>query len=242
MISEFGPRAESQTSPFLDQRRKRNAMNATAGALGQEAPYTPEPYFQSEQPAQQPASPDLGRDLQRTPVVRPAPTAEVAPRPPATPDTTVTPTGDIPVTRVDQPDVVHGSDPLAGQPTAAAATDPVTAAVLSAFTAKGMQPRDAQDLQYWVDKINTTGGWDGGGNQSYWQSRMAQGQGGVGDYLERPEAGAQSPYSASLMAALQQSLGGGGTGADDYQSMLAQILQTLAASGALNNNPFSGGQ
>lgn len=67
--------------------------------------------------------------------------------------------------------------------------DPASAAVWKAFQTKGIQPRDQGDFQYWVDKINQTGGWGNQDNQNYWLSRMAQAQGGVGDYGGAPEGG-----------------------------------------------------
>lgn len=75
------------------------------------------------------------------------------------------------------------------------ANDPTQAAVYAAFQQKGITPRDQQDFQYWVDKINQTGGFGDAGNKAYWLQRMAQSQGGVGDYLQRPEAGS-APSSA----------------------------------------------
>lgn len=75
--------------------------------------------------------------------------------------------------------------------------DPVNSAVWQAFQAKGIQPRDASDFQYWVDKINSTGGFADEGNKNYWLNRLAQGQGGVGDYLGRPEAGASATGSSA---------------------------------------------
>lgn len=60
-------------------------------------------------------------------------------------------------------------------------SDPAQAAVWNAFQAKGLQPKDQGDFQYWVDNINKTGGYSGD-NAGYWQSRLAQSNGGVGDY------------------------------------------------------------
>ncbi len=74
--------------------------------------------------------------------------------------------------------------------TPSAPTDATRDAVLKAFAAKGIQPRDEADINYWIGKINGTGGMSDAGNASYWTQRMAQGQGGVGDYQERPEQGA----------------------------------------------------
>ena len=67
--------------------------------------------------------------------------------------------------------------------------DAARAAVQAAFQKKGLKPRDQADEDYWVNRINQTGGWNNPQNQQYWLERMAAGQGGVGDYLERPEAG-----------------------------------------------------
>lgn len=55
--------------------------------------------------------------------------------------------------------------------------DPTQTAVWQAFAAKGIQPRDQADFQYWVDKMNADPN-----NRQYWLNRMAQAQGGVGDY------------------------------------------------------------
>lgn len=73
-------------------------------------------------------------------------------------------------------------------PTYVNTSDPIQAAVWAAFQQKGMVPRDQADFQYWVDRINQTGGWTQA-NQNYWLSRMAQSAGGVGDYSGAPEAG-----------------------------------------------------
>ncbi len=85
--------------------------------------------------------------------------------------------------------VIQGSPEAAAYhpPSAAPASDPARDAVMKAFAAKGIQPRDEADINYWIGKINGTGGMSDAGNASYWTQRMAQGQGGVGDYLERPE-------------------------------------------------------
>ena len=92
---------------------------------------------------------------------------------------------------------VYGAAPWSGQgggtsggqlPSYVNQNDPISAAVWKAFQQKGLSPRDQGDFQYWVDKINQTGGWTPQ-NSSYWLSRMAQGQGGVGDYSGAPEAG-----------------------------------------------------
>lgn len=114
------------------------------------------------------------------------------------------PTG--PVTSNSDPrlsDPAHGNDPevldfinhgkgpntVNGGPAPAPATDPTRDAVMKAFAAKGIQPRDEADIQYWIGKINGSGGMSDAGNASYWTQRMGQGQGGVGDYQERPEQG-----------------------------------------------------
>jgi hypothetical protein len=243
MISEFDPRDDSQTSPFTDPKKKKT--NAAAGALGQEQPYVepayvPTPQGGVEQRVQVGATPAL------TGVVNPDDPLVTQPAPSPSPTAR---------TQNDMPDPSTGAGNIAGDTTAKATTGlttdpyasykatPAGAAVLSAFQTKGLQPRDQADLQYWVDKIAQTGGWDNPGNQSYWTQRMAQGQGGVGDYLERPEAGkGGTGYSAGLMNALAQALGGNTPTLDTYETMLARILQNLSASGALNNNPFGGGQ
>ena len=66
------------------------------------------------------------------------------------------------------------------------AQDPVHQAVWNAFQAKGIQPRDQADFQYWVDHINNSGGLENGyqntGGTGTWADRMASGNGGVGDY------------------------------------------------------------
>jgi hypothetical protein len=96
----------------------------------------------------------------------------------------------------DIPGLPTGANPTGAAPTSTKSTapgyvnlnDPAQAAVWNAFQAKGINPRDQSDFQYWVDHINSTGGMQGD-NANYWTTRMAAGQGGVGDYLERPEAG-----------------------------------------------------
>lgn len=89
----------------------------------------------------------------------------------------------------------YGWDPNLANFTESA--DPATRAVLAAFQAKGLAPYNEQDLQYWVNHINATGGWDNPANQQFWAQRMAAPQGGVGDYLERPEVGASTSTSTS---------------------------------------------
>lgn len=78
-----------------------------------------------------------------------------------------------------------------GAPSYVDLSDPTQAAVWGAFQAKGITPSSADDFNYWVGKINSSGGWSGD-NQSYWASRMAQSQGGVGDYGNGPEPGADA--------------------------------------------------
>lgn len=91
-----------------------------------------------------------------------------------------------------------GSAATTPAPSYVNAADPVQAAVWKAFQAKGITPRDASDFQYWVNKASTTnGGWTNPDNQKYWLDRMAQSQGGVGDYQERPEAGAAAGTGAT---------------------------------------------
>lgn len=72
------------------------------------------------------------------------------------------------------------------------ASDPTHSAVWAAYQKKGINPSSADDFNYWVSKINGSGGMNDAGNASYWTNRMAQGQGGVGDYQERPEGGGAS--------------------------------------------------
>lgn len=67
--------------------------------------------------------------------------------------------------------------------------DPTTAFVLNGFGRRGINPRDQQDLNYWTSKVNQGGGLANEGNKNYWDARFGAAQGGVGDYLERPEAG-----------------------------------------------------
>ncbi len=66
------------------------------------------------------------------------------------------------------------------------ANDPTQQAVWSAYQAKGIQPRDQADFQYWVDHINNSGGLANGyqntGGSGTWAQRMASANGGVGDY------------------------------------------------------------
>lgn len=76
-----------------------------------------------------------------------------------------------------------------GAPSYVNTNDPLQAAVWAAYQKKGITPRDQSDFQYWIDRINQTGGWSNPGNQSYWLARMAQAAGGVGDYSGAPEAG-----------------------------------------------------
>ena len=67
--------------------------------------------------------------------------------------------------------------------------DPLRQFVLDQFRAKGVQPRDEQDIQYWMGKVSGNGGLANPGNKAYWVDRMGRSQGGAGDYLERPETG-----------------------------------------------------
>lgn len=85
--------------------------------------------------------------------------------------------------------------------------DPNALSVWQAFSAKGIQPRDQGDFQYWVDKMNS--------DPSYnWKARMAQSQGGVGDYSEGGGGGGSSasaqagssPDFSGLEALLQQQM------------------------------------
>lgn len=112
--------------------------------------------------------------------------------------------------------------------------DPTQAAVLSAYQQKGITPRDQSDFQYWVDKINGTGGMGDTGNANYWTSRMAQGQGGVGDY-STGGGGSSSGMPSSSAQAIMSALAGGANMTPDYsQQLIAQVMQQLATQNALN--------
>jgi hypothetical protein len=162
MISEFDARDDSQISPFRQVRQRRNAA---AGALGQDQPYTPEPYFDQEAQAARQAEAPPERHVRDYP----------------------SQTGSAP-----------GSGGVGGSTAPAVDT-----------TSPSADP---------------------------YASSPVQDQGGVGD-----EGGWQGNnlYASSLMSALS-SIMGRAYSADSFQSMLNQILQTLAASGTLNNSPFSG--
>lgn len=80
----------------------------------------------------------------------------------------------------------HGTPPATGS--GSSSGDPARDAVMAAFAKKGITPNDGE-VDYWLGKIKDTGGWDKPDNQSYWLSRMAQDQGGVGDRQGRPETG-----------------------------------------------------
>lgn len=120
-------------------------------------------------------------------------------------------------------------------------TDPVRSAVLSAFSAKGLSPRDESDVAYWVNKINTTnGGWANEGNKNWWLSRMAQGQGGVGDYLERPEGGtiaktgttAKTSTGGGSTAPYTFSTGGGpATNTQSYADLMTELKKLFPDGG-----------
>lgn len=92
---------------------------------------------------------------------------------------------ELPPNQIGQLPPEQTAPPVGTQPT----VDASRAAVQAAFQKKGLKPRDQADEDYWVNRINQTGGWNNPQNQQYWLERMAAGQGGVGDYLERPEAG-----------------------------------------------------
>lgn len=94
-------------------------------------------------------------------------------------------------------------DTFGSMPSYVNINDPVQSQVWSAFSNKGITPRDQGDFQYWVDRINQTGGWQGS-NAGYWSSRMAQPQGGVGDYNTQPESGGGSFSPVNLASNAQQ--------------------------------------
>jgi len=73
-------------------------------------------------------------------------------------------------------------------------TDPVRSAVLSAYQTKGVAPRDDADLNYWINKINTSGGFGNEQNKAYWLDRMGMQYGGVGDYTESGRVGNPGDY------------------------------------------------
>jgi hypothetical protein len=71
-------------------------------------------------------------------------------------------------------------------------SDPIDAAIWKAYQAKGIMPGGPSgpegDFNAWRNYINASGGATPS-NLAYWAGHMAQDQGGVGDYLERPEVG-----------------------------------------------------
>lgn len=99
--------------------------------------------------------------------------------------------------------------------------DPTTAAVLAAFAAKGIQPRDQADVDYWVGKIQQNG-------MDWFQGRAGQAQGGVGDY----STGGQQP---------QQGQGGAPQGGNipSYQAPTPLSIGNFVAPTALDeqNDP-----
>jgi hypothetical protein len=64
------------------------------------------------------------------------------------------------------------------------ANDEVDKAILAAYKAKGITPRDQADFDYWKGVIAKSGGLS-----DYWTSRMAQKSGGVGDYSNGTSTG-----------------------------------------------------
>lgn len=114
----------------------------------------------------------------------------------------------------------------AGAPSYYNASDPTQQAVWGAFQAKGIQPRDQADFQYWVDHINQSGGLENGyantGGSGTWADRMASGNGGVGDYrtggapIQGGTMGGGSSGSGTLMK--------GGLGVGDANSLYADLL------------------
>jgi hypothetical protein len=130
------------------------------------------------------------------------------------------------------------------------AQDPTHQAVMSAFQAKGIAPRDQQDFQYWVDHINQSGGLANGyantGGSGTWAQRMASANGGVGDYRTggtpiqggtMPGAGGAPPaggFTVNSGGGLYNS-GGSNTPTDTssksdalYQQLLDRSKQSLA--------------
>ncbi len=152
------------------------------------------------------------------------------PTTPTTAPTTPTPTGytpsEKPLTDADLEKVAGGKQskaPGVTTPTTPAyvnLSDPLHKAIWDAYAKKGKTPRDQADFQYWVDKVNQTGGWDNPGNQAYWLNRFASDQGGVGDYQERPEAGGQPGGGASAPA-------GGGIFSDPATAAWEKALNAL---------------
>lgn len=134
-----------------------------------------------------------------------------------------------------------------GASAAAGASDPLGDFVDAQFKLKGLTPRDAQDRDYWKRRITETGGLEDPGNKSYWVSRMAQSQGGAGDYLEQPGQGRAVGNWMTANPTTFQGVDLGNLGAllnaspDQYTSILQAILRQAAASGALNNVPRFGG-
>lgn len=74
------------------------------------------------------------------------------------------------------------------------AGDAVKQAVLDAYKAKGLTPRDEADLNYWIGKIKGSGGFEDAQNKAYWLDRMAMQFGGVGDYSESGKVGNPGNY------------------------------------------------
>jgi hypothetical protein len=119
------------------------------------------------------------------------------------------------------------------------ANDPVHQAVMQAYQAKGIQPRDASDFNYWVDHINQSGGLANGyantGGSGTWAQRMAAGSGGVGDYST---GGGGSGAGGGVG-------GWGGAGGPDprSQALYDQLLKRSTQSLAVNpNDPIIKGQ
>ncbi len=126
-----------------------------------------------------------------------------------------------------------------GAPSYYNASDPVHQAVWQAYQAKGIQPRDQADFQYWVDHINQSGGLANGyantGGSGTWAQRMAAGSGGVGDYST---GGGGSGAGGGVG-------GWGGAGGPDprSQALYDQLLKRSTQSLAVNpNDPIIKGQ
>lgn len=95
-------------------------------------------------------------------------------------------------------------------------TDPVKQAVLDAFKKKGLNPRDDADLNYWINKINSTGGFENAQNKQYWLDRMAMQYGGVGDYTESGKVGYDGNYRMEGGPTNLSQFGQSGVWADEY--------------------------
>jgi hypothetical protein len=140
-----------------------------------------------------------------------------------------------------------GTMPGAGQaPSYVNMQDPTSQAVYQAFQAKGIQPRDQADFQYWVDKINQSGGLANGyqnsGGSGTWANRMASAQGGVGDYSTggTPIQGGTMGNTFGDPRQISSGYSGTGTlmngalGAGDANSLYADLLKRSQESLSFN--------